>query len=47
MPLTIVVKMQCLVASLLLELDCLVSCKEAQIPTTTSFVAIATFGGKK
>jgi len=40
-------KIQCLVASLTLKLDCLVSCKETHIPTTTSFVAIATFGGNK
>jgi hypothetical protein len=45
--LTVVVKMQCLAASLPLKLDCLVSYKEAHIPTTTSFVAIATFGSKK
>jgi hypothetical protein len=45
--LTAIIKMQCLAISLTLELDCLVSCKEAHILDTTSFVAIGTFGGQK
>jgi hypothetical protein len=43
----IATKMQCLAISLTLNLDCLISCKKTHIQAITSFVAIATFGGKK
>jgi hypothetical protein len=44
--LIVVIKMQCLAISLTLELNYLVSYKEAHIPATSSFVAISTYGGK-